>query len=58
LERTRLWSSQPPVKEAETELGRGIQKQLGAASVVVNRVVREAAKKRLRSKEGEGKKPN
>lgn len=58
LERTRLWSSQPPVKEAETELGRGIQKQLGAASVVIDRIVREAARKRLRSKEGEGKKPN
>jgi hypothetical protein len=58
LERTRLWSSQPPVKEAQTELGRGIQKQLGAASVVIDRVVREAAKRRLKSKEGEGKKPN
>jgi hypothetical protein len=58
LERTRLWSSQPPVMEAETELGRGIQKQLGAASVVVNRIVREAARKRLKSTEGEGKKPN
>src|SRR5215467_5370774 len=56
LERTRLWSSQPPVKEAETELGRGIQKQLGASSVVVDRIVREAARKRLRSREGEGKK--
>ena len=58
LERTRLWSSQPPVKEAETELGRGIQKQLGASSVVVDRIVREAARKRLQSREGEGKKPN
>lgn len=58
LERTRLWSNQPPVREAETGLGRGIQKQLGAASVVIDRIVREAAKKRLKSKEGEGKKPN
>jgi hypothetical protein len=58
LERTRLWDSQPPAKEAETGLGREIQKQLGAASVVVNRIVREAAKRRLNSKEGEGKKPN
>ena len=58
LERTRLWSRQPPVREAETELGRGIQKQLGAASVVIDRIVREAARKRLRSKEGEGKEPN
>jgi hypothetical protein len=58
LERTRLWNSQPPAKEAETGLGREIQKQTGAASVVVNRIVREAAQKRLKSKEGEGKKPN
>jgi hypothetical protein len=58
LERTRLWDSQPPAKEAETGLGREIQKQTGAPSVVVNRIVREAAQKRLRSKEGEGKKPN
>ena len=57
-ERTRLWDSQPPAKEAETGLGREIQKQLGAASAVVNRIVREAARKRLKSKEGEGKKPN
>jgi len=58
LERRRLWDSQPPAREAETGLGREIQKQTGAASVVVNRIVREAAKKRLKSKEGEGKKPN
>ena len=57
-ERTRLWDSQPPAKEAETEVGRDIQKQIGAASVVVNRIVQEAASKRLRSKDGEGKKPN
>ena len=58
LERGRLWDSQPPAKEAETGLGREIQKRLGAASVVVNRIVQEAARKRLKSKEGEGKKPN
>jgi hypothetical protein len=58
LERTRLWDTQPPVKPAETGLGREIQKQMGAASVVVNRIVREAAKKRLKSNEGEGKKAN
>jgi hypothetical protein len=58
LERTRLWNSQKPAKEAETALGRDIQKQLGAASVVVDRIVRDAAKRRLQSKEGEDKKPN
>ena len=57
-ERTRLWESQPEAKDAETGLGRDIQKQTGAASVLVNRIVREAAKKRLKSKEGEGGKPN
>jgi len=58
LERTRLWGGQPPAKEAETGLGRELQKQTGAASVVVNRIVQEAARKRLKSREGEGKKPN
>src|SRR5579862_2569399 len=57
LERTRLWDSQPPAKEAETGLGREIQKQTGAASIVVNRIVQEAAKRRLKSREGEGRKP-
>ena len=57
-ERTRLWSSQPPAKEAETEIGRDIQRQTGAASVMVDRIVRQAATKRLQSEEGEGKKPN
>jgi len=58
LERTRLWDREPPVMEAETESGREIQKQTGAASVVVNRIVTEAAKRRLKSMEGEGRKPN
>jgi hypothetical protein len=58
LERTRLWDSQPSPQEAETGIGREIQKQIDAPSVVVNRIVREAASKRLRTKEGEGKRPN
>ena len=57
-ERKRLWNNQPPAPEAQTEVGRQIQKQTGAASVVINRIVRRAATKRLKSKEGEGKKPN
>jgi hypothetical protein len=57
-ERKRLWSNQPPAPEAQTEVGRQIQKQTGAASVVINRIVRRVATKRLKSKEGEGKKPN
>lgn len=45
-ERNRLKGSAVP-REAETELGREIQKQTGAPSVLVNRMVRDAAKKRL-----------
>ena len=53
-----MWDNQPAVKPPATELGREIQKQLGAPSVVVDRIVRQVASKRLKSKEGEGKKPN
>jgi hypothetical protein len=58
VERKRLWVNQPPVKQADTVRGREIQKQTGAPSVLVNRMVRDAARKRLESDEGEGKKPN
>lgn len=58
FERTRLWANQPRAKQADTELGRQIQKRTGAPSVLVNRMVREAARKRLESHEGEGEKPN
>ncbi|SRR5258708_6322776 len=57
-ERTRLRDSKPLAKGAETGIGREIQNQTGAPSVLVNRIVREAGRKRLESKEGEGKKPN
>jgi hypothetical protein len=57
-ERTRLWDGQSPAKKTETELGRDIQKQTVAASVLVNRIVRQAATKRLQSEEVQGKKPN
>ncbi len=58
LERTRLFEGRPQVKRAATGLGRDIQEQMGAPSVMVNRIVREATRKRLESYEGEGKKPN
>jgi hypothetical protein len=58
LERARLMDLPPRGKEAETALGREIQKQTGDASVVIDRIVRAAATKRLRSRESEGKKPN
>lgn len=57
-ERNRLWDNQPDPKPAETQTGRDIQRQLGAAGVVVNRIMREVVNKRLQSREGEGKKPN
>ena len=57
-ERTRLWASQPPPKEADTELGRRIQQQTGAPSVMVNRIVRRMAREILQSEVGESKKPN
>lgn len=58
LERTRLLGSEPQTREADAGLGREIQKQTGAASVVVNRIVKRAASRRLTSREGEGGKPN
>ena len=58
LERARLWSKQPHAKKAETELGREIQEQTGAPSVLMDRIVRQAATKQLESVKGEGKKPN
>ena len=58
VERKRLWINQPPAKQADTGLGREIQKQTGAPSVLVNRMVREAAKKRLESNRCEAEKPN
>jgi hypothetical protein len=57
-ERTRLRDCQPHAKGAETELGREIQNQTGAPSVLVNRIVRDAARKRLVPYEGKGKRPN
>ena len=57
-ERTRLWDNQPPPKEADTELGRDIQRQTDAPSVMVNRIVGRMAKRVLRSEAGEGEKPN
>jgi len=58
IERTRLWVNQPPAKEADTGLGREIQKRTGVPSSLVNRMVREAVRNRLESDDGEGKKPN
>lgn len=57
-ERKRMWDEQPRGKDADTELGRDIQRHMGASSVVANRAVRERARRVLTSKAGEGGKPN
>lgn len=57
-ERTREWDNQPPGKQADTQLGREVQRRTGAASVVVNRAVREMARARLESEEEQSGKPN
>jgi hypothetical protein len=52
-ERTRLWKSSHPPKQADTELGRELQRGMDASSVVANRAVRHIAKRILESKDGE-----
>ena len=39
-ERTRLWESSKPSKQADTERGRKLQRDMDASSVVANRAVR------------------
>jgi len=57
-ERSRLWKNQPKPKQAATELGRKIQQQTGAASVLVDRIVRDTGRKILESDQGEDGEPN
>jgi len=57
-ERSRLWENQPKPKAASTELGRKIQEQTGAASVLVDRIVRDTGRKILESDHGEDGEPN
>jgi hypothetical protein len=49
LERMRLWEKKKKVKEAKTEMGQELQKQLGAAAVVADRAVERGAKEFLKS---------
>jgi hypothetical protein len=37
LERKRLWGKKKKTKEAKTEIGQRLQKELGAAAVVADR---------------------
>jgi hypothetical protein len=57
-ERTRLWSSQSRGPEAKTELGKQFQSSLGTTGAVADHYVELAAKQILKSKAGEGGKPN
>jgi hypothetical protein len=57
-ERTRLWDSQSDPRPATTELGREIQKQTGAAGVLMDRIVKEAGRRILESAKSEEGKPN
>ncbi|MBI4874008.1 MAG: hypothetical protein HY822_05170 [Acidobacteria bacterium] len=57
-ERQRLWDNQPDGPSAETEIGRELQQQLGAAGPVADLYVEDIARRLLGSKLGEGGKPN
>jgi hypothetical protein len=49
LERKRLWKKKKRVKQAKTEWGQEIQKQMGAAAVVADRAVERGAKEILKN---------
>ena len=49
-ERKRLWGKKKNLKEAKTELGKRLQKELGAAAVIVDRAIeKEEAERTLRN---------
>jgi hypothetical protein len=53
-ERKRLLQSHPEPAQADTQLGRDLQREMDLPSEVANRIVRRTAKEILRSKKGEG----
>ena len=57
-ERTRLRSDQPPGPNATTEIGRELQRRLGAAGPVADQYVEQFAKRLLKSSSGKKGKPN
>jgi hypothetical protein len=57
-ERKRLQDNRPQGREAATEIGREIQRTMDTPRVVANRLVKRVARERLKSREGEGGKPN
>ncbi len=58
LERERLWESQPEPEVAETEAGKALQRQVGAAGPVADHYIKLRAKRLLQSRLGEDGKPN
>ncbi len=57
-ERTRLWHLQPKGPDAKSEFGKDLQKSMGTTGIVADHYVELAGINILRSKAGEGKKPN
>jgi len=57
-ERARLWTNQPKSAEAETEIGKTLQKQLRASGPVADHYVRDMADRVLNSTNDKGGKPN
>jgi hypothetical protein len=49
LERTRLWGKKKKTKQAKTEIGQRLQKELGAAAVVADRAIEREAKEVLKN---------
>jgi hypothetical protein len=57
-ERKRLWRSQPAHPQAETEVGKTLQKQLRARGPVADHYVRQMAHRLLSSMDDKSEKPN
>ena len=57
-ERERLWRNQPAHPQAETEVGKTLQKQLRTTGPVADHYVQEMANRILRSKDDKGGRPN
>jgi hypothetical protein len=57
-ERERLWRNQPAHPQAETEVGKNLQKQLRTTGPVADYYVQEMANRVLRIKDDKGGRPN
>ena len=57
-ERVRLWKNQPECPQAETEIGRTLQKALRTVGPVADYYVQGMASRTLKSKDAKGGRPN